>query len=440
MLAWRSLGILAAFLSAASVGRAQTYTLAESIKVGDCFHLRLDMNVTGELRITRDGREVPIKLTGSAEHEFPERVLQIGANGLPAKVARAYGTARATFQRGPDKSELSLRKERQLCVAQRHKDVPLVYSPAGPLTRDELELTEHFDPLFVTGLLPAKPVAIGDTWKVPNAVAQALCSFEGMIDHDLTCKLVEVKDNVARVSVAGAANGIDLGAPVKLEIDGVCYFSLTTNRLMRLEWKQKDERGMGPANPASTMQSTVVLVRAAANQPSALADVALVNVPDGFEPPQSLTNLWYRDPRGRFDLTYDRQWCVVAETKDHVVLRLLDRGDFVAQATLTPWDSAPPGKHLSAAEFKEAMNGTPGWEPEKELQAGEVPTGTGGPWMYRLSALGQMDGTAVLQNFYLIASPSGEQMVAVFTMTPKLADKLGSRDLSLAGSIELPKK
>jgi len=44
----------------------------------------------------------------------------------------------------------------------------------------------------------------------------------------------------------------------------------------------------------------------------------------------------------------------------------------------------------------------------------------------------------VLQNFYLIAGPGGEQVVVVFTMTPKQADKFGVRDLALVGAIEVP--
>jgi hypothetical protein len=104
---------------------------------------------------------------------------------------------------------------------------------------------------------------------------------------------------------------------------------------------------------------------------------------------------------------------------------------------LTPWTRAEKGKHLSPEEFKQAMAETPGWEQEQELQAGEVPA-EGGRWIYRLSALGQLDGAKVMQNFYLVAGPGGQQLVLVFTLTPKRTEQLGTRDLSLAGSIEFP--
>ena len=50
--------------------------------------------------------------------------------------------------------------------------------------------------------------------------------------------------------------------------------------------------------------------------------------------------------------------------------------------------------------------------------------------------LGKADGVSVLQNFYLVAGPNGDQVVIAITLTPKKAEQLGSRDLSLAGSIE----
>src|SRR5262249_43139239 len=110
----------------------------------------------------------------------------------------------------------------------------------------------------------------------------------------------------------------------------------------------------------------------------------------------------------------------------------------VAQATITPWAKTPPGKHMSGEDFAQAMAETPGWEQDQVLQAGEVPA-EGGRWVYRISALGELDGLKVMQNFYLVAGPGGEQVVVAFVMTPAQAQKLGTRDLTLVGSIDFPK-
>jgi hypothetical protein len=53
-----------------------------------------------------------------------------------------------------------------------------------------LDLTGgQFDSSAVAGVLPGKEVAVGDTWKVPANVVQALCNFEGLTEHNLTGKL-----------------------------------------------------------------------------------------------------------------------------------------------------------------------------------------------------------------------------------------------------------
>jgi hypothetical protein len=435
MAAWRTLGSVVVALAAVQYGYAQPYPLTETPKAGDCFRIRLDLKLSGEKRVARDGKLTPVPLKAAASHEFPERVLSVDAAGLPTKTARFYELATATITDGADVTELKLRPERCLLVAQRPKDELLVYSPTGPLTPAEWELTgQHFDTLHVVGLLPGKGVAVGESWKVSNRVAQALCAFEGLTAQDLACKLEGVQDQVATVSFAGTASGIDTGAAVKLTVSGSYRFDLNRKRLVRLEWKQKDEREQGPASPASVLEATYTLTRTPIEQPNTLSDVALVPVPDGNEVPAPLTQFVFREPRGRFELVHGREWQLVGRTDDQFVLRLMERGDFVAQVTITWWTKAEAGKHLTPEEFRQAMDGTPGWQPEEEIQTGEVPA-AGGNWCYRLSLGGKLDGLKVTQNFFLLASPSGEQVVLAFTMTPGQVARLGSRDRVLVDGL-----
>jgi hypothetical protein len=305
--------------------------------------------------------------------------------------------------------------------------------------RDELDLTnDHLDTLTLTGLLPTAEVKVGETWKIANQVVQTLCGFEGLIKHDVAGKLEEVTDDTARVTITGKVSGIDVGATVNLTIEAVAHVNLKEHRLVQLEWSTTDEREQGPVNPASSIKTTTTLKREAIKEPECLGNVALVSIPEGLDVPASLTQLWHRDPQSRFELNYSRDWQIVAQTKDHLVLRLMDQGDFVSQATITPWKSAGKGQHMSPTRFRDVVESTPRWEVEKELEVGEVEGTVKDGWAYRISALGHLDGAPVLQNFYLLAGPNGDQAIVLFTMHPKQADKLGSRDLSLVGGIEFP--
>lgn len=436
MVSWRVAGawlLLAAVVP--SVG-AQTAPLVEALKPGDCFRFGIDLKLSGQLRIRKDSGPATLDLTATANHAFGERVL--AAEGTTAqKVVRTYESASVAIKVGSDSSERSLRPGRRLVVAQRHKDQRLVYSPAGALYRGEIEAVEHFDTLALAAALPGREVKVGDTWKVPAVVAQALCNIEGVSDCKIEGKLTGVVVDEAVFTLTGTVAGVDQGAQVKSSVEATGTFDLKRKRLTKLQWKQKDDRDQGPVSPASTMELTVTLTRKPIEMPADLNDVATVSVPKEMAPPAEMTHVEYRDAKGRFSLLHAREWQLTAVTADHTVLRLVERGDFLAQATVTPWKKAKKGEHLSPDDFKTAMHNTSGWRPERELQAGVVPT-TDGKYVYRLSVVGQLDGVQVLQNFFLIANAEGDQVVLTFTLSPKNADKIGARDLSMAGSLEVP--
>lgn len=436
MRAWLIPAAVVVSLLAHTTGIAQTCNLVEVIKPGDCLRYDIDMTLTGEIRFQKDAGPAKVALKAKATHAFTEKV-QVAPGSIVHKTARVYDTAKLALERGSEKTSTDLRPARKLVVAQRHKDQRLTYSPAGALYRHELDLvSDHFDTLTVAGILPGKEVKVGETWKLTNAVAQALSSLEGMTENKLEAKLEKATEASATIAIAGTVAGVEAGALVKQTVEASASFDLKAKRLTRVVWKQKAERDQGPVSPASTMEILVTVDRKSVEQPADLADVALVSVPDGFVPPGPMTNLEYRDPKGRFALVHPRDWHLTAVTDDHTVLRLMDRGDYVAQVTVSPWTPAKKGEHLTPEQFKTAMRNTSGWKPEKELQAGEVPGD--GKYIYRLSEQGVLDDVPVLQNFFLVAAPTGEQVVLTFTLAPKLAEKLGARDVSMAASIEVP--
>jgi hypothetical protein len=434
-------GIVAVAFLAAGVAHADTYSLSEPPPANESFAIHLSLNLTGQINVNQDGQPSKLKLTAQAEHGFRERVLAVSKEGpLVTKAARYYDDARAAITVDGSTSQRSLRPERRLIVAQRPQETLLCFAPQGPLTREELEtVSEHFDTLALAGLLPSKPVAIGDHWKIDNAAAQALCLFEGLIENELTGKLTEVKNGEALIAISGTTRGIELGAQAKITVTATAKFDLNRKRLTALEWKQRDDRDQGPASPALTAEAMITLTRRPIEEPKDLSDVALAGVPQGFEVPIPLTLVSIHDPKGRFDLNVGRDWQVVSQTESRLVLRLLDRGDFVAQATLTPWAKADPGKHMDTKEFREQMLNSPGWQAEDVLQEGDLPNQPTGRYVYRLTARGEMDGVKVVQCYFLVAGPKGDQVVVAFTLKLTQVGKLGARDMILVDGLELPK-
>jgi hypothetical protein len=231
-----------------------------------------------------------------------------------------------------------------------------------------------------------------------------------------------------------------LGAQAKVTVSATGRYDLARKRIVALDWKQKDERDQGPASPVVNAETTVTLTRQMIEEPKELSDVALVSVPQGFDVPEPLKLVSIPDAKGRFDLACGRDWQVVSQTDAHLVLRLLDRGDFVAQATVTSWTKAEPGKHADVKEFRDQMLSSPGWQPEEVVQEEELPKLPNGRFVYRLVARGDMDGVKVIQSFFLVAGAKGDQAVVVFTLKQTQAAKLGARDLILVDGLDFPQR
>ena len=412
--------------------------LRDDLAADQSYMVQQELTLTGEIRVIQEEKMVPLKLTAKAGHTYTERILAGGPPGEALKAARQYETAKAVITVQGNASERLLRDDRRQVILQRVKDVATHYAPGGALRREELELiSEHLDSLAIAGIMPGKKVAVEETWDVPPSVVQALCHFEGLVENAVKARLASLVDGKASVQVTGRASGIEVGATARVEIDATLTYDTSTGRVTGARWRQKDEREAGPASPAVSVDASISLTRKPVPTPKELSDPALVSVPKGFEAPESLLAIDYKDSKSRFELLHGRDWHMVARTNSHLVLRLMDKGDFIAQATLSQWTTADKGKPVDTEAFKEAMNRTPGWEPAKELQAGLVPSGDKRQ-IFRWSVMGKMEGVEVMQNFYLVAWPDGKQMVVTVTTAPKQAERLGSRDLALVGSLDIP--
>jgi hypothetical protein len=432
----RLLTSLVAVLTAVSAARAQNVDLTEAPLADRCFRVELTMALKGKITVQQQGETMSFPHEAEARHVYVERVL-VASGGVADKTTRHYEKAEATitFNKQPG-GKRALRHERAFMVAHRSKDEMLVYCPKGRLTREEKELTEHFDSLLVPGLVPGKAVAVGESWKLGTPAALALCDLDGLIEHDLTCKLDEVKDGLAAVSITGTAAGISMGAQVKLLVSARYQFDTKENRVVAVEWKQSDQRQQGPVSPALSADVVVQLKRTAIPEPAELGKFALVQVP--AEPPAALLDLDYRDPRGRFEFHHGREWHVVsAEESTQLVLRLMDRGDFIAQATISPWKKGDPKETMSLEKFYEAMKTTPGWHEEHLLEKTELKADKGHA-LHRVTASGTLDDVKTVQSFYLVAGPKGEQLIVSFSVVPSQVQKLGARDLELVRNITFP--
>ncbi len=436
MTAPRLLISIALALAAAGAGRAQSVDLSEAPLADRCFRIELTLALKGKITVQQQGETASFPHEAQARHIFLERVMH-AAGGAIDKAARHYQKAEAAITFNKQTSRRTLRPERASMVAYRRKDQLLVYSPKGILSREEKELTEHFDSLSVAALVPGKTVKLGESWRLATPVALALCDLDGLTAHDLTCKLEEIKGDVATVGIAGTVSGIAQGAQVKVLVDAHYEFDRKESRVVAVTWQQSEQRQQGPISPAMSADVTIRLKRRAIAEPVELSEFALV--PSQAEPTAELLNLQHSDRKGRYELHFGRDWHVVsAESSPQLVLRLMDRGDFIAQATISPWKRSDPKAVVSLEQFYELMKTTPGWQEEEVLEKNELKQPRGHA-VYRVTASGTLNEVKAVQSFYLVVSPQGEQLIVSFAVVPSQVQRLETRNLELVRGIGFAK-
>ena len=433
-----AMGLVVAVLFTGSAF-GQTVTLGEEVKPGELFRYELDLKLAGKMKVERQGKLDAIPFQAIATHKFVERIESGDARGGVGKVLRHYEVAKSNGDSGVDRTSRELAADRRIVIAQRTTDGSLHFSPDGPLYREELELVaEHFDTLCIPALLPNKELKIGDTWPIGAEASQHVCLFEGLIKSELVGKLTEIKDGQAVFTITGVAEGIEGGAHAKLSITATGTFAIATKRVVELKWEQSDDRAQGPASPATEVKAILTLKRTAlSEEPKELNATVRAKIPADAKITDLVTMLRYADADGRYQFVYPREWHVVGRTKDHLVMRLLEKGEFTAQATMTTWKRATAGQHTPADEFKKLLANLPGWVPEAVTEDSVIPTDAG-RWLYRVALKGKQDGLPVVQSFFLLAGPNGDQLAVTVLARQEQAAKVGTRDITLVNAIEFP--
>jgi hypothetical protein len=411
---------------------AEKVSLKAPVQLGDQWRVTMQMQLTGTLQIRNGEQNLNFTLAAQAKHQLTERVLRVNVEAQPVGMARYYDQAEATITVQGVNSQRGLRSDRRLIVTQQQGDNSVTFAPAGPLTREELELTgEHLDLLALQGVLPTQEVAVGETWEIPLPAAQGLTHFDGVTQKQLVGKLESVSGDTATIAITGTVEGIVRGAEGKVTVDSKLTYSFASKRLTGGTWKHKTERQAGPATPPVTMESQTTVQWSPGTSPE-LSDEKVASIPQTAGPEHLL--LHYRDAKGRFTFQHGRHWQVVAQNEKVTVLRWLELGELKAQLNIHPWTPPVAGQRITAEEVRQFVTAIPGLTVDKVLHNGETPAAPG-LWIYRYTVQGNLQQVAVIQSCYAVAGPNGEQALFLFTIETDHAKELEGLDQGLVNTV-----
>lgn len=385
------------------------------------------------------GKAVALKSEIDAKWQYHEVRLSSSARDSEAlRSLRQYGPVDIRVQIAEQVTTPKLRDSMRLIVAEGKPDGLRFFSPKAPLMSQELEVLDTpVDALTLLALLPNDPVEQGDSWKPAKWVIQFITGVEAVEKSELTCQADKVSESEVLFSIDGKITGGVLGAGTEITLKGTCKFDVKQELLSAADLTLTEKRSVSPVTTGLNLTTKIHITRSIDNH-SALAPDAIKDLPTTSTPERLL--ILAEAPQWNLRWNHDRNWHVFHQTPQVAVLRLLDRGSLLAQCNISPITPAKPGEHMGEKEFQREVEKAIGKDFRRILKAETLPT-QDDRYIYRVTSIGETDQP--LPNgetkkiplqwiYYLIASPTGQQIVLVMTLEPESEARFENQDISLA--------
>ena len=378
---------------------------------------------------------MPIKAT--ANLEYHERRLQAPQQKLTGlRGVRYYQNADATIKAAKDQINPALAADRRLVVVDCGPEdrVPQLFSPSGPLTREDLDLIDvPANSLVLDLLLPAEPQTIGGKWTPDIDILAALVGLDVVSNSDVSFELTDVSDGRATVEGAGTLDGAIGGVASEMEIKSRFYYDLKAQRIMRFGLALREKRSIGHVAPGLDITARIQVDREPLKESRYLSPKALANVP--LAPNVAVMQLVYRTPGQEVQFYHDRRWFVYHELPHVTILRLVDQGELLAQCNVNVLAKADPGKHLAGDVFKKGVQEALGEKCQAILHSGAVLEDTSLA-VHQVIAAGTSAELPIEWHYYLVADPEGHQASVTFTVEQPLVERVGAVDLEMLATME----
>ena len=433
--------LLAVFASVtASAADPQVVNLTASTSGSGYQEVRVVVEVEGKLKVNSDGKEVQhVPLTATADLQYVERLLNATKAGGGRPVVRHYQKAEAQIRLRNTDLTNKLRDERRLIAREVRDGQPVHFSPLGPLTRDELELIEvPASGISLATLLPGHAVKVGGEWKLDDKVVGPLFNLEAVNQHDVTCKLDSVKDDLAIASLEGTVAGAVGGVSSDLELKGKLNFDMKKRSVTWLTLAINEKRAIGHAQPGFEVVTRLRMVAAQCSSRPEVSDQVLAPLQTTADSGQTLIE--FTADKAGFQLIHDRRWLVMVERHDATILRLVDRGDLIAQCNISPLPTLPEGQALELEGFQNDVKQALGKNFGEIVEAAQE-VGDDGIVVQRVTVSGAAGELPIQWTYYHLFDDKGHRASLVFTIEGSLVERFAQIDRELIGGFHfLPDK
>ncbi|NIP86622.1 MAG: hypothetical protein GTO03_14080 [Planctomycetales bacterium] len=410
---------------------------------GQVLQVTAAYQVAGTLSLPGPDQPTRVPLAVTATATYDQRRLAVDsprADGRDAarharwQSARYYRQQDAKLVINGQEITPSLRETRRLIGASYSQGRLTIFSPQGPLTREELDLVEWpGDGLVADALLPKDRVTVGDRWELDPAWLAALVNIDAVGDSDVSAELTQLQRDYARIDAQGLIRGTVDGATTTIELKARCDFDLQHHRLHSLQLVLHEKRSPGEVTPGIEAVAKVRVQFRPLSRSEHLTDMVVAAMP---APPDSATlQLSFQPDHGEYRLQHDRGWHVTSDGRSTAILRRIEDGDLVGQCNISTLPLILKGKQITLESFRDDVRSTLGEHFGQFLQAGQY-VDPQGHLVYHVAAVGQVTEVPVQWRYYLLGDTDGRRAAVIFTLDDSAAARFGQADRQMLAGFD----
>ena len=430
--------VLAPSASPSTAGETSTKKFSlNSSRVADSLD-RIDasLEVSGKVHVLDEANELlKLKLAVLANLVYDERSLLVPiAAEAPMRSVRHYERAKVAIELDDQETTSTLRDARRLIGVEVDNGKSTLYSPAGPLDHDELDLTDiPANTLILDRLLPSYQVAIGHAWEHSDELIGLLLGLDAVSSSHVESSISSVKNSIALVEMAGSAEGAIHGVSTEIQLRAKYQFNLQSNRITWFGLLIREKRSVGHVGPGLDIIARLQMKITPIEESLQLTDGALTGLHLESQPESSW--LTYESVAGGWQLLNDRRWFMTSDDPKSAVFRMIDGGEFVAQCNVSSLPKTSLEKLPSLSKFQEDIQAGLG-ESFGQFISAKQETNDLGYRVFRVVIDGEASEVPIQWIYYLLADQTGRQLTMVFVVEPELVERLAGADEQLAAAVQ----
>jgi hypothetical protein len=393
---------------------------------GSLTQVRAKLEVGGDLLIPAQAEPTKLPMSVVANFDYIERRIDDGSQPDQRRSLRHYRGAKAAIKIGKQASESSLAKEHALVRVALASSTASLAAARGNFTRDELDLVDvPGNTLLLDLLLDGVELKQGAKWRPKELVLTRLAGIDAIRSSEIENRITSLNGEVGEVIFEGKIIGEVADALTEIELKGKMHFDVRLRRPFALVMLIKEVRKPAAAGPGLDVTARLQLQIEPIDECPQLADSVLADIElagDGAAAP-----LEHRPASKTFRLLYDPRWRITRDDADAVAMRLIDRGDLVAQCNVSVLSKVKLTEPITLESFQKEVQQSLGKNFGAFESAAERKHAAG----YRMlhaAAHGAVSDLPIVWHYYLLIDEHGRRAALSFTMEARLLERFGDAE------------